>query len=85
MLAIELPPEAEARLDAVARAAGRTKAACARDAILEYLDDMEDLRIAEQRLADNRAGRSQSVPLEDVMRRYGLEATASLQGSTTIP
>ena len=73
MLAIELSPDAEARLDALAKAVGRTKAACARDAILEYLDDMEDLRIAERRLADNRAGRSHSVPLEDVMRRYGLE------------
>ena len=73
MLAIELPPDAEARLDALAKAAGRSKAACARDAILEYLDDMEDLYVAEQRLADNKAGRSQSVPLEDVMKRYGLE------------
>ena len=54
MLAIELPPDAEARLDALAKAVGRTKAACARDAILEYLDDMEDLRVAEQRLADNK-------------------------------
>ncbi|HQS03798.1 MAG: CopG family transcriptional regulator [Halothiobacillus sp. 24-54-40] len=72
MLAIRLPAEIESRLEALAKATGRTKTFYAREAILEYLDDLEDLYLAEQRLADIRAGRTQTVPLEDVMRQYGL-------------
>ncbi|MQU46275.1 type II toxin-antitoxin system RelB family antitoxin, partial [Pseudomonas helleri] len=53
-------------------ATGRTKTFYAREAIVAHLDDLEDLYLAEQRLLDNRAGRSESVPLEDVMTRYGL-------------
>ncbi len=73
MLAIRLPPEVESRLDALARATGRTKTFYAREAILEYLDDMEDLYLAEQRLTDIRAGKTQPVPLDEVMKRYGME------------
>lgn len=72
MLAIRLPADIENRLDALAKATGRTKTFYAREAILEYLDDLEDLYLAEQRLADIRAGRSQTVPLDDVLRQYGL-------------
>ena len=42
-------------------------------AIREHLGDLEDLQIAEQRLIDIRAGKSQTVPLEDVMKGYGLD------------
>mgnify|MGYP001049087731 CR=1 FL=1 len=73
MLAIRLPVEVENRLAALAKATGRTKTYYAREAILEYLDDLEDLYLAEQRLIDIRAGKTQTVPLEEVMRKYGLE------------
>ena len=73
MLAIRLPAEIEERLTALAKATGRTKTFYARKAILEYLEDMEDLYLAEQRLIDLRAGRSETVPLEEVMERYGME------------
>ena len=73
MLAIRLPAEVERRLDALAKATGRTKTFYAREAILEHLDDLEDLYLAEKRLEDIRAGRTQPVPLEDVMKRYGVE------------
>ena len=43
------------------------------EAIREHLDDLEDLYIAEQRLVDHRAGKTKAVPLEEVMKRYGLE------------
>lgn len=72
MLAIRLPAEVERRLDALAKATGRTKTFYAREAILEHLDDLEDLYLAEQRLIDARAGKTEAVPLEDVMKRYGL-------------
>ena len=73
MLAIRLPSEIESRLEALAKATGRTKTFYVREAILEHLDDLEDLYLAEQRLIDIRAGRSQTIPLEEVMKRYGME------------
>ena len=63
----------ENRLEALAQATGRTKTFYAREAILEHLDDLEDLYLAEQRLIDIRAGKTQTVPLEEVMKRYGME------------
>ena len=74
MLAIRLPAEIESRLDALAQATGRTKTFYAREAILEYLDDLEDLYLAEHRLADIRSGKTKAIPLEEVMREYGMEA-----------
>ena len=72
MLAIRLPSDIEERLEHLAKATGRTKTYYAREAILEHLDDLEDLYLAEQRLIDNRAGRSQTHTLEEVERELGL-------------
>jgi RHH-type rel operon transcriptional repressor/antitoxin RelB len=73
MLALRLPPDVEARLDELAKRTGRSKSFYAREAILEYLDDLEDIYLAEKRLEDVRSGRSDSVALEDLMKAYGLE------------
>ena len=73
MLAIRLPFDIEERLERLAQATGRTKTYYyAREAILEHLDDLEDLYLAEQRLIDHRAGRSQTYTLEEVERELGL-------------
>lgn len=72
MLAISLPPEIEARLDELAARTGRSKDEYVREAVVEHLADLEDLYLAERRLMDNRAGISDSIALEDVMKRYGL-------------
>ena len=72
MLAIRLPSDIEERLERLAKATGRTKTYYAREAILEHLDDLEDLYLAEQRLIDHRAGRSQTCTLEEVERELGL-------------
>ncbi len=72
MLAIRLPADVENRLDALAQATGRTKTFYVREAILEHLDDLEDLYLAEQRLIEARAGRSKSYTLEEVERSLGL-------------
>lgn len=66
MLALRLPPEIEKRLSELARLTGRTKSYYARQAILEYIDDLEDLYIAEQRSKEG----GPTVPLEDVIRKY---------------
>jgi len=72
MLVIELPKEIDGRLEQLAKATGRTKAFYAREAILAHLDDLEDLYLVEQRLIDNRAGRSRTYTLEEVERELGL-------------
>ena len=73
MLALRLPPEIERRLDVLAKLTGRSKSYYAREAILQHLDDLEDVYLAEQRLTDLRAGRTNTVSLADLMKRYGLE------------
>ena len=73
MLAIRLPDELEKRLDNLAKLTGRTKTFYARQAIERHLDDLEDLYLAEQRLTEIRAGCTQPIPLEDVLKRYDLE------------
>jgi RHH-type rel operon transcriptional repressor/antitoxin RelB len=73
MLAIRLPEKIEARLDRLAKRTGRTKTYYAREAILRYLDDLEDIYFAEKELAAIRSGRSKTIPLEEIMRRHGLE------------
>jgi RHH-type transcriptional regulator, rel operon repressor / antitoxin RelB len=72
MLAIRLPEKIEKRLDRLAKRTGRTKTYYAREAILQHLDELEDIYIAEQRLEAVRSGRSRPIPLEKVMRRYGM-------------
>ncbi len=73
MLAIRLPASIEKRLAKLARRTGRTKTYYAREAILQHLDDLEDLYLAERVLDRIRKGEERTIPLEDVMKRYGVE------------
>jgi len=73
MLAIRLPEDVEARLEALARATGRTKTFYAREAILEYIDDLEDIYLADQIKTRIQQGKEDTVSLDDLMRRYGFE------------
>jgi RHH-type transcriptional regulator, rel operon repressor / antitoxin RelB len=73
MLAIRLPEKLEKRLDRLAKRSGRSKTWYAREALIRYIEDLEDLQIAEERLRAVLEGRDKTVPLEEVMKRYGLE------------
>jgi len=73
MLAIRLPTEIEQRLDALAKATGRSKSFYIREALMEHLDDLEDVYLAERRLEDIRSGRARTYSLEEVERALGLE------------
>lgn len=73
-VSLRLPDDISSRLQNLAQRTGRSKTFYMIEAIREHLDDLEDLYLAEQRLTANRAGESQSIPLEAVMKRYGLEA-----------
>ena len=48
MLAIRLPEDIEKRLDDLARRTGRTKTFYAREAILDHLNEIENLYLAER-------------------------------------
>ena len=73
MLAIRLSDEVEARLANLAKATGRTKTFYAREAITEYLDDLEDLYLAEKSLKDIQEGRSKTYTLDEVKAELGIE------------
>ncbi len=72
MLAIRLPQSIEERLEKLARRTGRTKSFYAREAILEYLDDLEDMYLAEGALERIRSREERTIPLKDAVKRNGL-------------
>lgn len=72
-VSLRLPDDIQNRLQRLAQLTGRSKSSYMIEAIREHLDDLEDLYLAEQRLADIRSGKTQTIPLENVMKRYGLE------------
>ena len=68
MLAIRLPQSIEKRLENLA---GRTKTYYVREAILEHLEDIEDLYLAERALQRIRDDEEKTIPLKAVMKRRG--------------
>jgi len=72
MLALRLPEEIEIRLEKLAKSTGRTKSFYAREAIIEHLADLEDLYLAEKRLAKVRSEKTKTVSLNAVEAELGL-------------
>jgi RHH-type rel operon transcriptional repressor/antitoxin RelB len=68
MLAIELDPETEARLERMAKETGRSKSSCAREAILAHLEDLEDIQLATDRLKNP----EKTYSSQEVKRELGL-------------
>ncbi len=68
MLAIRLDPDTEARLERLAKLTGRTKTYYAREAILEHLQDLEDVYLATERLLNP----AKTYSAEEVKRDLGL-------------
>jgi len=73
MLAIRLPESIEKRLEKLARRTGRTKTFYAREAILRYLEDLEDIYAAEQVLERVRAEKEKTHTLDEVRQHLGLD------------
>lgn len=71
MLALRLPKEIEERLDQLAKKTERIKSYYAREAILEHLDDLEDIYLAEQELESIQRG-AKTYSLEKVEKELGL-------------
>jgi len=72
VLTIRLPEDIEKRLAALAKATGRSKSFYVRQAILEHLDDIEDIYLAERRLTERRSGRDRTISLDDLIEKHGL-------------
>jgi RHH-type rel operon transcriptional repressor/antitoxin RelB len=73
MLALELHPELEARLEELAALTARSKSDIVQEALIEHIDDIEDLAVARQRLIESRARGEKFIPLEQLIERYGME------------
>jgi RHH-type rel operon transcriptional repressor/antitoxin RelB len=73
MLAIRLPIELEQRLNELAKITGRSKTFYTREALSKYIEDMEDIYLAEQTLISIRKGESRTYSLEEVKRDLKLE------------
>ena len=72
MLAVRLPQSIEKRLEKLARRTGRTKSFYVRQAILQHLEDLEDVYLAELTLQRIRDGKERTIPIEEVLKRHGL-------------
>lgn len=72
-VSLRLPDDVSRRLQELADRTGRSKTFYMIQAIQEHLDDLEDLYLAEQRLSDLRAGKSETVLLDELMTRYGVD------------
>ena len=68
MIAVKLAPDLEARVAALAKSTGRTKASVAREAIAQQLEDLEDYYAAAK--AAKNPGRIYSS--KEVEREVGL-------------
>jgi RHH-type rel operon transcriptional repressor/antitoxin RelB len=69
MLSIDLDPEIEQRLKALAKRTGKTEAELALEVVKYGMEDLEDISIAEERLAN--PGRTYS--LDEVRKELGLD------------
>lgn len=72
-LSIRLPKDIEGRLNTLAKRTGRSKTYYVTEAITEHLQDLEDAYLAEREIAAVQAGKSKTVSLDSLMRRYGVE------------
>ncbi|MGD9478166.1 type II toxin-antitoxin system RelB family antitoxin [Shinella sp. G-2] len=73
MLALQLPADIEKRLDDLARQTGRSKSDYIQDILIEHLEDLQDLQIAEERLRELKSGTARTLSLSDLMKSHGLE------------
>ncbi len=70
MLAIRLDKEIEKDLDLLARSRGSNRSAVVREAILQYLEDNEDLDLLKQAQSQTRSHK----PLKQLREELGLDS-----------
>lgn len=72
MLAVRLDKDLEGRLNDLSLKTHRAKSFYVKQALSEYLDDLEDIYLGKKRLEDLRSGRDALVSFEDVKKDLGL-------------
>ncbi len=70
MLAIRLDKEIEQELDMLARVRGSNRSAVVREAILQYLEDNEDLALVKQASSQTKSTKS----LKQLRKELGLDS-----------
>ena len=70
---LRLPPDIGERLNLLSQQTGRSKTFYILEAIREHLNDLEDAYLAEQRLADIRAGRSRVLSSDEMEALLSVE------------
>jgi RHH-type transcriptional regulator, rel operon repressor / antitoxin RelB len=70
---VRLDPAVEARLESLARVAGRSKAFYLRELIEQGLDDLEDAYLGAAALEAYRRSGEAAIPLAVLMQDLGLE------------
>lgn len=71
-VSLRLPPEVRERLERLARRTGRSKSFYMIQAIVEKIEELEDLHAADVVAGRIRTGREKTYPLEEVTRELGL-------------
>lgn len=69
---VRTPEDIDARLRRLAAEPGHSKSYYVRKALTQALEDMEDAYLADERLAELRAGRSKNHTMSEVEKRLGL-------------
>ncbi len=70
MLAIRLDKELENEIDLLAKARGSNRSAVVREAIIQYLEDNEDLQLVKESLVKM----SSTKPLQQLRKELGLDS-----------
>ena len=68
-MTVLLEPEIESQLDEAAQQTGESKDSLIRKALLSYLEDLHDARIADERLRNP----GKRIPLSEVVKNLGLD------------
>jgi RHH-type transcriptional regulator, rel operon repressor / antitoxin RelB len=72
MVTLRLPAKTERMLERTAKKQGRTKAALVREAVVEKLEDIEDVAAADKIMQRLNKGVERTFSLEEVKRGLGL-------------
>jgi len=73
-ISVRLPNDMEQRLADLATKTGRKKSFYIKEALMNYLEDLEDIYYAEKTLADIKAGRERVISMQEMEKSLGLEA-----------
>jgi RHH-type transcriptional regulator, rel operon repressor / antitoxin RelB len=71
-MSLRLPAQIQDRLTALSTLTGRSKTFYATEAIVEYIDDLEDAHLSSVVRARVRAGTEARIPLSELLDEYGL-------------